>query len=116
MAQADSLKATDTLSSWCLAKYEGEWNRYTNILSTSIYILNPFFFHIRGFIEEKVEENKFRVLFIDYGTTEIINKKDIKCLNNDDLWLAPPLAVPFVVKSKLKNNSFFKFNFKGHIL
>ncbi len=81
MSNASTLKSSpDTQSSWCLAKYEGEY--------------------FRGLIEERLrDENQYKIYFIDYGTTAIINESDVKFIDNDILWLSPPLAVPFVIKS-----------------
>ena len=82
MSNASSVKSSfDSQCEWCVAKYEGEY--------------------FRGYIEESLAGNKCKIYFIDYGTTSVVNESDIKFINNDSLWLCPPLGVPFVIKSKL---------------
>jgi hypothetical protein len=38
------------------------------------------------------------VFYIDYGTIAVVQQGDTRIIDMDELWLAPPLAVPFVAK------------------
>lgn len=96
MSNASNIKSSSDSTLWCLAKYEDEWNR--------------------GYVEERLSESIFKVYFIDYGTTSTIRESDIKFVNDDELWLAPALAVPFVIKSKYKKCSMSNASsFSNHI-
>ncbi len=52
-------------------------------------------------IDTSPNGKEFTVFYIDYGTTTTVKQSDTRVLELDELWLAPPLAVPFYIKSML---------------
>jgi hypothetical protein len=57
-----------------------------------------FCFYFRAYIISVSPANEFNVFYIDYGTTATVKQSDTRLADIDGLWLAPPLAVPFIVK------------------
>lgn len=56
-----------------------------------------------------LDSHRVQVFFIDYGSFEVVNRKDTRDLTDnlasevlDDIWGLPPLAFPCVLKSKFE--------------
>lgn len=95
----NSLPIATLKNNWCIAKFQNEW--------------------FRGYVDKKLTDNKLSIFFIDYGTHEIIDLADTRQLDDDEVWILPPLAIPFVIKGikyvqpiiLLKDNYFFIYNY-----
>jgi len=83
----------DLSKKWCIAKYQNEW--------------------FRAYIDEIYSEKAVKVFFIDYGSTSIVPMADTRSLDLDELWEAPPMAVPFILKDLTiaKLNNFKEFQY-----
>lgn len=74
----DSKPLASLGTKWCIAKFQGEW--------------------FRAYIEKVVEGDRLRVFFLDYGTLEEVDHSETRQVEDEEIWILPPLAIPFVIK------------------
>ena len=79
-AHSSTLELADLNKKWCIAKFQNEWFR--------AYIYGN-------------EGKRLKVFYIDYGTFSVVDHTDTRQYDNEDIWVIPPLAIPFVLKGKI---------------
>lgn len=76
-------KITSIDAKWCIANFQGEW--------------------FRAYIDKNIGDDKVRVFFIDYGTFADLDRSETRELDDDVVWVLPPLAIPCVLKDIRKS-------------
>lgn len=97
LANMGALDMVGPKDTWCIGKFQNEW--------------------FRGYIEKRLDNEMVQIFFFDYGTTELIPLSDTRAIDEESVWIVPPLAIPFVVKditlsklNKFKEFQYAKFN------
>lgn len=78
----DSLPRAKLESKKCIANFDGEW--------------------FRASVIGKNNDSQLKLFFFDYGTIADVNLSETRLIEDDDIWVVPPLAIPFVLKDFLK--------------